>query len=320
MILKLNNFELNIKGSAHSDLEVSIKGLKKNSIYEPTILEEFLERRKPKEAYETKRRDLDLINIKKGIKDNKIKSNIIVSIKTNNTSLNNYAQFNTHPRPGHADYARIKKYGSITSAQSDIYSGRMTIGYVLAGAFIKMNTPNIIVSSELVQVGSECDKDKFNSLLNTTKEKYDSISGIVKLTIKNIPPGLGGRESEPLDSRISSLLYMVPGVKAISFGLPFSELSKLGSVYNDLIIDENGSSTTNNAGGVIGGLSNGNDIVIYVFLRPAASIYLTQKTFNLETKKIEPLTISGSHDSFYINRARVVLESMLYISLYSYLK
>lgn len=319
MQLKLNKWELNISGSAHSDLVININGLPKNVTYDPLILDNFLEQRKPHTSYETKRRDLDLINITKGIKNNKLTNNIEIKIKTDNTSLKKYEQFNYHPRPGHADYGRLKKYGSITNNQSDIYSGRMTIGYVIAGAFAKMCIPNIEVSSELIQVGNETDPNKFEKLLDNTKTKYDSISGIVKLTINNVPAGIGGQEGLPLDSAIASLLYKVPGVKAISFGLNFNELAKLGSEYNDLIIDEEGQTITNNAGGIIGGLSNGNPIIVYVFLRPAPSIYLTQKTYNFKTKKIEPLTISGSHDSFYINRARIVLEAMLYLSLLNYL-
>lgn len=309
--------KLNIKGEAHSkELILSLQTNFKEVSYNPLILEDFVNRRKPYHFYETKRNDTDLITIKKGIKHNKVLNKLLITIKNDHTSLRNYQIFDCIPRPGHADFARIKKYGSVLKTGSDIYSGRMTIGYVIAGAFVKMALPHIVVKSEIVKIYKETNRTKFEGVLKEFCQKCDSPSAVIKTTIKNVSPGLGNHNYYTTDSLISSLLFKIPGIKAVSFGNDFSNLEYCGSEFNDVIINSNGTTATNHCGGITSGLANGNNIIIYSFARPASSIKKDQKTFNLETNKLDQLHIKGNHDTFYQERMLVVIDSMCYIALY----
>ena len=316
--LNTKNYKVFISGESHSkNIFLKIKGVKKGNKFDPFLIEEEIQRRKPKKEYETKRRDMDLSCIISGIRKNKFsKKKLKVKFTNDSLSLKNYEIFEKIPRPGHADFARIKKYGSLLKKGSDIFSGRLTLPIVYAGAVAKMHLENILFESKIVSIGGVRDFNSFEKVKLDALNNGDSIGAVLRVVIKNVPPGLGDLSYYPTDSLLASLLYRIPGVKGVSFGIGFEGEKLSGSLFNDLIIDENGKTLTNNSGGITSGLTNGHDIVVNVFLRPASSIKKTQKTINLETKKMDQLNIKGSHDSFYQERAQVVCESMLAIGIY----
>ncbi|MFY9378955.1 MAG: chorismate synthase, partial [Acutalibacteraceae bacterium] len=143
----------------------------------------------------------------------------------------------------------------------------------------------------------------------------DSIGAVIKLTIKNVEAGLGEPFFGGVESVLSSILYSVPAVKGVSFGVGFKGVKMLGSEYNDIYVNEEGKTLTNNSGGINGGITNGNDLIVNVFVRPASSIKIEQETFNFKTNKMDKLKIKGRHDSFIAKRVMVVLESAVHIAL-----
>ncbi|MDE6656535.1 MAG: chorismate synthase, partial [Anaeroplasmataceae bacterium] len=138
---------------------------------------------------------------------------------------------------------------------------------------------------------------------------------MVSVTASNMPIGLGEPYFDSLESMISHLLFSIGGVKGVSFGIGFDGASLKGSEFNDCIIDEKGTTKTNHNGGINGGISNGNDLVVNVFVKPTPSIGVPQETYNLDTHRVEKLEIEGRHDAAIILRAQVVLEACVAIAL-----
>lgn len=311
-------YKVQIKGEAHSkEMILFLSGINKKKKYNPLLIEKDIQRRKAKEFYETKREEIDYPNIIKGVKNGKFTSKKMkVKFINAATSLKNYERFEKVPRPGHADFARIKKYGSMFKEKTDVFSGRMTLPITFAGSIAKMMLEGVSFRTEIINILGSSNKEDFSNILKDVKEKKDSSGAVVRLEIKNAPIGLGEPSYYKLDSLLSAMLFLIPGIKGISFGVGFSGVSYLGSKYNDIIISKDGTTKTNNSGGVIGGLSNGNDIIVNIFLRPASSISKTQKTINIKTGKEDVLDIKGNHDSFYIKRALPVIEAAAAITLY----
>ena len=140
---------------------------------------------------------------------------------------------------------------------------------------------------------------------------YEAVVNLVG----DVPVGLGEPYFDSLESTISHLLFSVGGVKGVEFGVGFNGAKMMGSEFNDMIISKDGKTKTNNNGGINGGISNGNDIEINVFVKPTPSIAVAQETFNLEKNEISTLEIEGRHDAAIILRAIVVLEACVAIAL-----
>ena len=208
----------------------------------------------------------------------------------------------------------VDTYGGSARHGGGAFSGRLTLGLVVAGVVAK-KIYNVDVKSEIVKLGKEEDKTKFKDLLEDVKNNLDSIGGVIKITIPNLEIGLGEPYFDSLESLFSHALFSVGAVKGVSFGSGFSGCSLRGSEYNDLIIDETGKTATNNNGGINGGLSNGNDVIINVAVKPTPSIGKAQMTYNFKDKKVEPLEIGGRHDIAIILRMGVILESVCQIVL-----
>jgi chorismate synthase len=187
---------------------------------------------------------------------------------------------------------------------------------VAAGVIAKKITSEIDISAKIIEVGGTKNIDK--AIEKTIKSK-DSIGGIIECTAKNMPIGLGEPFFNSVESQISSLAFSIPGIKAIEFGAGFATASMQGSEFNDLIIDENGKTETNNSGGINGGISNGNDLVFRVVVRPTASISLPQETFNFDNMQVETLEIKGRHDICIALRVPVIIEAITAIALTDYI-
>ena len=208
-----------------------------------------------------------------------------------------------------------KKYNSYNDYRGGGHtSGRVTVGIVAAGVLAKKIT-NFVFETELIKLGTLTDMSQKEEYLDSIVESKDSIGGIVRITVKDVPVGLGEPYFYSLESAVSQILYSIGAVKGVSFGVGFDGCDMLGSEFNDVIIDETGKTLTNNNGGVNGGVSNGNDIVINVFVKPTPSIYKEQHTFNFSSGKVESLEIKGRHDSAIVERAMIVLENAVAIAL-----
>lgn len=310
-------FSVSLFGESHGNsIGVLITGAKPGIKVDYDLIAEMLERRKPNYIGSTPRKEKDEYMIESGVDQGYTTGTpILVRITNQNIKKKDYDEFKDIYRPSHSDFVAFKKYEGFNNLPgSGHFSGRITVGLVIAGAFAKMHTKHLI-SSEFLAVGDLKDINKLDSYLTKIVEEEDSIGAIIKLTVKNVEIGLGEPFFGGADSTLASALYSVPAVKGVSFGAGFKGISMLGSEFNDVFINEEGKTLTNNSGGISGGITNGNDLIVNVFIKPASSISKEQKTFNFTTKKMDSLKIKGRHDSFIAKRAVVVLESVIYIAL-----
>ena len=161
-------------------------------------------------------------------------------------------------------------------------------------------------------------RDEINALIENTAQDKDSVGGVIECIAYNVKPGLSDTLFDSLEGKISSCVFAVPAVKGVEFGAGFDIAKMKGSNANDEFFydeDKNVKTYTNNNGGINGGISNGNPIVVKVFVKPTPSIGIKQDTFNFRKDKVEGLTIEGRHDAAIILRAMVVLEACLAIAL-----
>lgn len=313
-------YRVSIFGESHGNsVGILIDGLKPGIKVNYELINQDLERRKPNYVGSTPRKEADEFIIESGVfNDVTTGSPLLIRFLNMNVKSADYNQFQDVPRPSHTDYTATLKYGQSLPG-SGHFSGRLTLGLVAAGSFAKMMLP-LEISSKFIQVGTLKDLSKLDEYIAKVTQEHDSVGAVVEITVKNPPKGLGEPFFESVESKLSQMLYSVPGVKGVSFGVGFDGINLLGSQFNDPIIDSQGHTKSNHSGGINGGITNGNDLVIKVFVRPAASISKPQETFNFKTNQMESLVIEGRHDAFIAKRALVVLENAVMIGLYDLYK
>ncbi len=307
-------FVVEVFGESHGEsIGVIVDGMKPGIKVNYDLINADLERRRPKRVGETKRVETDLYTIESGIYEGITTGTpLLVRIPNMNIKSKDY-DFKDMPRPSHTDYVSMVKYGRIYPG-SGHFSGRITAGIVVAGSLAKMMFPYEI-ETEFIKVGNKNDNEDLDSYIEKISAQGNSVGAILKVTVKGVPAGLGEPFFDSVESVISAMLYSIPSVKGVSFGVGFSGVSLLGSEYNDPIINEKGETKTNNSGGINGGITNGNDLIINVFMRPASSISIPQEVYNFKTKRLETLEIKGRHDAFFQRRAVVVVENAIMIAL-----
>jgi chorismate synthase len=168
------------------------------------------------------------------------------------------------------------------------------------------------IQAQILELGGD---NNLERAINNITDTGDSIGGIIQCTATNLPQGLGEPFFGGVESTISSLVFSIPAIKGIEFGLGFGATKIRGSQHNDAWISPEGKTQTNNAGGVNGGITNGNDLIFKVAVKPTSSISLPQQTINLKTGTIETLTVEGRHDACIALRVPVVLEAATAIGL-----
>ncbi|MEI6080230.1 MAG: chorismate synthase, partial [bacterium] len=224
---------------------------------------------------------------------------LLIVFDNRETKPKDYESLKNSPRPGHADFTAWSKFGGFNDYRGGGYfSGRLTAGLVAAGVIAKKIIKNVKIEAELT--GAKNKKIKAN----------DSLGGVIECRINKVPVGLGEPFFDSVESVISYVIFAIPGVKGIEFGAGFKAADMLGSNYNDIIIDKSGKTKTNNAGGINGGISNGNDIVFRVSVHPTPSIAKEQKTINLKTGKKETISVTGRHDACFALRVPVIVEAV----------
>ena len=311
-------FQVNIFGESHGGgVGVVLDGVKPGlELCEDDFLGD-LGRRKSGGLGTTPRIEADQIIIDSGVfNGHTTGAPLCLRFLNQNTRSKDYSNLVKHPRPSHADWVAKEKYDSYNDYRGGgHFSGRLTLGLVSAGVVAKKILGNVTFETKLINLGGETDSTKFHDLLKKTVEAKDSVGGIVSIKIKNIPVGLGEPFFDSLESTISHLLFSVGGVKGVEFGRGFDGVNMKGSEFNDAIVNANGKTITNNNGGINGGISNGNDILIRVFVKPTPSIGVEQETYNFENGEVSTLVVEGRHDAAIVLRAMVVLESCCAIAL-----
>ena len=310
-------FKVNIYGESHnSSVGVLVDGIPAGLSLDANDFLTDLSRRKPNKPSQTSRVETDLPIIESGLFNGYTTGTpMLIRFLNSNTHSSDYKNLVTQPRPGHADFVMREKYNGYNDYRGGGHtSGRLTVGIVAAGVIAKKIT-NFNFETELVKLGTLTDMSKKEEYLNEIVMAKDSVGGVVRITVKDVPVGLGEPYFYSLESAVSQILYSIGAVKGVSFGVGFDGCSLLGSEYNDPIINKEGKTASNNNGGVNGGVSNGNDLVINVFVKPTPSIYKAQETFDFETLEVKTLEIKGRHDSAIVERAMVVLENAVAIAL-----
>ncbi|MCK5741280.1 MAG: chorismate synthase, partial [Chlorobi bacterium] len=268
-----------------------------------------LQRRRSGGVGSTRRKESDIPIIKSGVYENHTTgSPILIEFENLNTRSADYNKLKNIPRPGHADFTASKKFEGFNDPRGGgAFSGRLTVGLVATGVIAKKIIGAINIKAELIEVGGESDIE--SAVLKVVKAK-DSIGGIIECRAENLPVGLGEPFFDSVESCISHAIFSIPGIKGIEFGSGFEAARMKGSEHNDPIIDIEGKTSTNNAGGINGGISNGNDLFFRVAVKPTSSIGLPQKTINLKSWKPEELIVGGRHDSCFALRVPVIVEAV----------
>ena len=309
---------ITIFGASHAEsVGVILEGVPQGITLTPDIFTEDMERRRPQLTGETSRLEEDIPTIE-GLDDEHRTTgeSIKITIANNNRRSKDYSHLKRHPRPSHADLVQMRKYGEeYDIAGGGIASGRMTAPLVAAGVVAKEILKQAHFATHIIAIGGCTDSNKFNDIIAEAAREGDSVGGIIECRVTGATPLLGEPFFDSAESVIAHLLFSIPGVKGVEFGDGFAGTAKRGSERNDIIVDASGTTLSNNEGGINGGITNGNDIVVRVAIKPTPSITKQQQSYNFEEGAITPLTIGGRHDACIARRAAVVVEAMVAIAL-----
>ncbi|MFU8792651.1 MAG: chorismate synthase [Acholeplasmataceae bacterium] len=304
-------FKITLYGESHQPaIGVVIDGVTPGTPIDQAKIKDDLMKRNPVAIGTTPRKEPDAFEITSGIKDDVATgSPIHLTIKNVSVISKDYDHLKNHPRPGHADLVAGIKYNQFHDHRGGgRFSGRLTAPLVAAGSIAKMMLPYQF-SHELVQVGTLTDLSHIDEYLTEVTENKDSVGGIIEVTVLGLPIGLGEPMFEKLDAKIAQMLFSIPAVKGVEFGTGFQGIHLKGSEFNDAIINDQGKTLTNHSGGVSGGISNGNPLVVRVFIKPTSSIKKDQQTYAVDDQKIKTLAIEGRHDVCIARRAGIVIEN-----------
>jgi chorismate synthase len=286
--------------------------------------EHDLSRRRSGAAGTTERREADIPEILSGIfEGHATGSPICLVIRNADTRSSDYEDFRRMLRPGHADFTSRYKYGGFSDPRgSGHFSGRVTAGLVAAGTIAKKvlaasvapggGGPGVAFETRLLEAGGRAD---IEAAAAEAKAAGDSIGGLVEIRVAGLPPGLGEPFFDAAESVIAHALFAVPAVRGVEFGDGFAAARMRGTEHNDPFIDRSGKTSKNGAGGMNGGITNGNELVVRVAVKPASTVSAPQRTLDFESGEEAVLAPGGRHDACIALRASVVLEAAVAIAL-----
>ena len=274
-----------------------------------------MERRKGgKQKGTTPRQEDDMPIFKSGLfNDTTTGAPITMLFENNNTRSADYEKQRAVPRPGHSDFTAHHKFGGFEDYRGGgHFSGRLTAALVGAGVIAKKLLNHIQIEAHIVSIGGETDIEKG---IQKAIDHKDSVGGIVECVVKGLPIGLGEHFFDSVESLISHAVFAIPAIRGIEFGTGFAAASMFGVEHNDAIIDATGKTKTNHAGGIVGGYTNGNDLVFRIAVKPTSSTPKDQTTWNWETNEQAVFSVKGRHDLCIALRVPVVLEAVTAIVL-----
>jgi chorismate synthase len=310
-----NIFRISVFGESHGPaIGVNIDGCPPGIELDLTDFTDDLGRRRSGRKGTTPRKEADQPEILSGVFNGRTSGSPMTIISRNaNIDSGSYRNIVSVPRPGHADYTSSFKY----SGDSDLrggghFSGRITWGIVVAGVVAKKILSPASVNAVLIEAGGSTDIQK---AVDEAVNSGDSIGGIIECRITDPVRGLGEPFFYSVESAISQLVYSIPAIKGIEFGSGFKAARMKGSEHNDPFIDANGKTSSNNAGGINGGITNGNDIVFRVAVKPTSSTGIEQRTFDFSKGEMTTLKVEGRHDTCIALRIPVIVEAAAAIAL-----
>ena len=339
-----DKYKISLIGSSHGNLVgVVIDGIPPGYIISEEMIKAQLGRRRPGQSkVTTNRKEADELIIEAGLFNSKTSGEPLVAyIRNKDVDSTYYEEIKDTPRPGHADYPAFVKYkGSNDYRGGGRFSGRLTAGIVIAGSIAtqilkqqkvefkafayeingisgkeeryNLSHEFIYSNENPVRAADPQIVDSIYSRILELKSQGNSCGGIVECRITNLPVGIGEPWFDSIESKISHMIFSIPAVKGIEFGSGFNSVKMLGSEHNDEYdFDSDGKIITksNNAGGILGGLSDGMPIVFRVAFKPTSSISKQQSTVNKQTGESAALKVRGRHDPCIVPRAVPVVEA-----------
>jgi chorismate synthase len=238
---------------------------------------------------------------------------LTIVFENKNTRSTDYAKQRDVPRPGHADWTAHFKFGGFEDFRGGgHFSGRLTACLVAAGVVAKRLLKGVHIAAETVEIGGEPNTE---AGLQKAIDAKDSVGGIVSCTVSGLPAGLGEPFWDSVESLLSHAVFAIPAVRGVEFGTGFAAASMFGSEHNDALTALDGKTLTNHAGGVVGGITNGNQLVLRIAIKPTSSTPKEQHTLNWETGELVPFSVKGRHDLCIALRVPPVLEAVVAIVL-----
>ncbi len=346
-------FKIHVFGESHGEnIGVIVEGCPPGLTLNVDQIQDDLSRRRPGTSpIVTSRTEKDQVRVKSGMfKGITTGAPIVLSIQNQDVDSSSYDRYKDTPRPGHADYtARIKYKGFNDPRGSGFFSGRMTAAFVMAGAIAKQmlvdegikilaHTTRIgdIESSQDVTI-QQIEENVYENSVRTAngdsihlmeseiiaaKDDGDSVGGVIECKIVGLPVGLGEPIFDSLESVISHSMFSIPGVKGIEFGSGFAGSCKRGSQNNDspILVDGKVGWSKNDAGGILGGISNGAPVIFRIAIKPTSTIAKKQNTVDLKKMKETTLEVEGRHDPCIVPRAVPVVEALAAITIIDLVK
>lgn len=345
------SFKVSVFGESHSaEIGATVEGIPAGFKPDMEKIYAFMQRRAPgRDRFSTTRKEADIPEIVSGLSDGvACGSPVTAIIKNNDRKSGDYDNLKYVPRPGHADYAAYVKYGGNNDIRGGgQFSGRMTAPLCFAGAlaiqileekgiYIGAHIESVhgvkdtrfsetAVEKELLEkiktkdfpIINDAVKEKIEDEIDRAREDLDSVGGVIECAVTGLGAGIGGPLFGGLESEISKNIFAVPAVKGIEFGAGFSCEKMYGSENNDEFYFDGDTvkTKTNNAGGILGGISTGMPIIFRVAIKPTPSVGKMQNSVNLKTKQNEELIIKGRHDPCIVKRAVPVIEAVTAISI-----
>lgn len=313
-------FRVHIFGESHGEsVGIVIDGCPAGlSLSEQDLLADLERRKGGKQKGTTPRQEADYPFFKSGLFNGKTTgAPITILFENNNTRSEDYNKQRSIPRPGHADWVAQQKYGGHEDYRGGgHFSARLTTGLVAAGAIAKKIMQGITIDAAVTEIGGETDLEKG---LQKAIDAKDSVGGLVECRVNGLPVGLGEPFFDSVESQIAHIAFAIPAVKGIEFGTGFAAARMFGSQHNDAIETMEGKTRTNHAGGVVGGISSGNELVFRIAIKPTASTPKEQNSLNWETGQTENFSVKGRHDLCVALRAPVILEAAAAVTLLDFL-
>lgn len=349
------NLKLTIFGASHApEIGMTLEGIPAGLPVDLDTLQQFMNRRAPgQHDWSTARKESDIPHFLSGITDGVTNGEIIHAvIYNNNIRKTDYDELKYIPRPGHADYTAWIKYGlDFDMSGGGPFSGRMTAPMCIAGGLCKqwLETAGIRIGAHILHLSAghldtaiACDKrftmecpeidqvrndfpviDKkaaglMQADIAEIRQEGDSVGGCIECAITGLPVGIGEPMFGGVESRLAQIIYGIPAVKGLRFGNDAVSVDMIGSDYNDEYTIRNGqvALSTNNAGGILGGITNGMPVLFYVDFKPTPSIAKPQQSVNLKTMEEVTIQIKGRHDPCIVPRAVPVVEAAAAIAIY----
>ena len=310
-----NKFRVSIFGESHGKwVGIIIDGCPAGIDLAVSDLLPDLERRKAGAAGTTPRKEDDIPIFVSGVLNDKTTgAPITIVFENNNTRSADYDAIKATPRPGHADFVLHQKFDGFNDHRGGGHSsGRLTVALVAAGVVAKKVLNDVVIEARLIEAGGNAD---IAEAIKQAIADQDSIGGIVACTVTGLPAGVGEPFFDSAESMISHSIFSIPAIKGIEFGSGFAAARMKGREHNDAIIDEQGTTRTNHAGGINGGITNGNELYFRVAVKPTSSTPQEQHTWNAATKTVEAFTVKGRHDLCIALRVPVVVEAVTAIAL-----